>query len=47
MVKEIIIDDIPESIKDKIIKEYLLKSYHWVIGISGLLLGFLLGIIAK
>jgi hypothetical protein len=39
--------DIPENIKNKIIKDHLMNSYHWVFAMSGLIIGFLLGIIAK
>ncbi len=39
--------DIPENIQNKIIKDHLMNSYHWVFAISGLTIGFLLGIIAK
>ena len=39
--------EVPEYIQDKIIKDYLTSRYHWVIGISMLLIGFLLGVIAK
>jgi hypothetical protein len=36
---------VPREIKDKIIKEYMLKSYHWTIGVGMFMLGFLLGIL--
>ena len=36
---------VPIEIKDKIIKEYLLKSYHWSIGLSMFIIGVLLGIL--
>jgi hypothetical protein len=36
---------ISTEIKDKIIKEYLMKSYHWTIGIGMFMIGFLLGIL--
>jgi hypothetical protein len=39
--------DIPENIQNKIIKDHLMNSYHWVFAISGSIIGFLLGIIAK
>lgn len=39
--------DIPENIQNQIIKDHLMNSYHWVFSISGFLIGFLLGIIAK
>jgi hypothetical protein len=44
--KEMLVE-VPEYIQDKIIKDYLTLRYHWVIGISMLLIGFLLGVIAK
>ena len=46
MVKEIDISSIPESIKDKIVKDYLIKYYHWTIGTTFLIIGFLLGLLA-
>lgn len=39
--------EIPESIQDKIIKDYLIKRYHWVIGISMFMIGLLIGLLAK
>ena len=39
--------EVPEYIQDKIVKDYLTLRYHWVIGISMLLIGFLLGVIVK
>lgn len=36
---------ISTAMKDKIIKEYLLKSYHWTIGIGMFMIGFLLGVL--
>ena len=39
--------EVPKYVEDKIIKDYLTSRYHWVIGISMLLIGFLLGVIAK
>jgi hypothetical protein len=44
--KEMLVE-VPEYIQDKIIKDYLESKYHWVIGISMFLIGFLLGVIAK
>lgn len=40
-------DDIKVSreIKDKIIKDYMLRSYHWTIGVGMFMVGFLLGIL--
>jgi hypothetical protein len=39
--------EVPKYIEDQIIKDYLTSKYHWVIGISMLLIGFLLGIVVK
>jgi hypothetical protein len=39
--------EVPKYIEDKIIKDYLTSRYHWVIGISMFLIGFLLGVVAK
>jgi hypothetical protein len=39
-------ENISQKIKDQIIKEYMLRSYHWTFAVSGLIIGFLLGIIA-
>lgn len=36
-------DTVPKEVKDQIIKEYLMKSYHWSIGFGMFLIGFLLG----
>jgi hypothetical protein len=33
------------EIKDKIIKDYMLRSYHWTIGVGMFMVGFLLGIL--
>jgi len=39
--------EVPKYIEDQIIKDYLSSRYHWFIGISMLLIGFLLGVIVK
>jgi hypothetical protein len=36
---------VPREVRDKIIKDYLLKSYHWTIGISMFIVGLLIGIL--
>lgn len=36
---------VSREVKDKIIKDYLIKSYHWTIGISMFMVGFLVGIL--
>lgn len=38
---------VPENIRYQIIQDHLIKSYHWVIGISMFIIGMLIGIIAK
>ena len=37
---------VPQKIQYQIIVDHLNKSYHWVFGMSGIIIGFLLGIIA-
>lgn len=39
--------EVPEQLQDKIIKDYLMTRYHWVIGISMFMIGFLIGILAN
>jgi len=39
--------EVPESIQDKIVKDYLMRRYHWVIGTSMFLIGFLIGLLAN
>ena len=36
---------VSREVKDKIIKDYMLRSYHLTIGIGMFLVGFLLGIL--
>ena len=36
---------VSEKVRDKIIKDYLLKAYHWTIGLSMFIIGILLGIL--
>jgi hypothetical protein len=36
--------EIPESIQDKIVRDYLIRRYHWVIGISMFMVGLLIGL---
>lgn len=38
---------VPEKIRYQIIQDHLMKSYQWATGIGMLIIGFLLGIIAK
>jgi hypothetical protein len=35
--------DVPNEVRDKIIKDYMIKSYHWTIGLGMFLIGLLLG----
>jgi hypothetical protein len=37
--------DVPNEIKDQIIKDYMIKSYHWTIGLGMFLIGLLLGVL--
>ena len=37
--------EIPNEIKNQIIKDYLIKSYHWAIGLSMFVIGLLLGVL--
>lgn len=37
---------ITKEVSDAIIKNYLMKTYYWTVGIACLLIGFLLGVIA-
>lgn len=39
--------DVPHNLAHKIIVDHLSKSYHWVFGFAGLIIGFLLGVIAS
>ena len=38
--------EVPESMQDKIIKDYLISRYHWVIGIGMFIIGLLIGLSA-
>jgi hypothetical protein len=38
--------EIPHNLAYQIIVDHLNKSYHWVFGTAGIIIGFLLGIIA-
>jgi hypothetical protein len=37
--------DVPNEVRDKIIKDYMMKSYHWTIGLGMFLIGVLLGVL--
>jgi len=39
--------EIPRNIVNNIIKDYMMKTYYWVVGIGGIMIGFLLGLLAK
>jgi hypothetical protein len=39
--------EVPESIQDKIVRDYLMRRYHWVIGISMFMIGLLIGLSAN
>jgi hypothetical protein len=38
---------VSKQAKDKIIRDYMMKSYYWAVGSFMFLIGFLLGTIAK
>jgi hypothetical protein len=35
--------DVPKDIRDQIIKDYMMKSYHWTIGLGMFIIGVLFG----
>ncbi len=39
--------EVPESMQDKIVRDYLMRRYHWVIGLSMFIVGLLIGLLAK
>ena len=39
--------EIPESIRDQIVIDFLMRTYYWSVGIAGLIVGFLLGVAIK
>jgi hypothetical protein len=39
--------EIPVITQKKIIHDHMIKYYHWTIGISALIIGFLMGVIAS
>jgi hypothetical protein len=39
--------EVPEYLQDKIVRDYLIRRYHWVIGMSMFLIGLLIGLLAK
>ena len=38
---------VADNIKYQIIQDQLIKSYHWVIGMSMFMVGFLVGLLAR
>jgi hypothetical protein len=38
---------VPKATRDKIIKDYLIKSYHWTLGISAFIIGIFVGVLIK
>ncbi len=36
---------VTNEVRDQIIKDYLMKSYHWTIGLSMLIIGVLTGVL--
>jgi hypothetical protein len=47
MSKEIDIDNLPQNIKDKIIKDHMSKYYHWTVGLLSFIIGTFFGILIK
>jgi hypothetical protein len=39
--------EIPDYLRHKIIKDYLIVRYHWTIGLGMFIIGFLIGLLAK
>lgn len=39
--------EVPDYIQDKIVRDYLTRRYHWVIGIGMFLIGLLVGLLGK
>jgi hypothetical protein len=37
--------EVTNEVRDKIIKDYMMKSYHWTIGLGMFLIGILLGVL--
>jgi hypothetical protein len=37
--------EVSNEVKDQIIKDYLIKSYHWTIGLGMFVIGVLFGVI--
>jgi hypothetical protein len=37
--------NVTSEVRDKIIKDYMMKSYHWTIGLGMFLIGVLLGVL--
>lgn len=39
--------DVPKDIRDKIIKDYMMNSYHWTIGLGMFIIGVLVGVLVS
>lgn len=39
--------EVPVAMQDKIVRDYLMRRYHWVIGLSMFMIGLLIGLLAK
>lgn len=39
--------EVPDSMQDKIVRDYLMRRYHWVIGLSMFTVGLLVGLLAN
>jgi hypothetical protein len=39
--------EIPLLTQKKIIHDHMIKYYHWTIGVSGLIIGFLIGVVVS
>lgn len=36
---------VPREVRDKIIKDYMMRSYHWSIGLGMFIIGVLVGVL--
>ena len=39
--------EVPDYLRHKIVKDYLMLRYHWVIGLSMFMIGLLIGLLAN
>lgn len=37
--------EVPSEVRDQIIKDYFMKSYHWTIGLGMFVIGVLFGVL--